>query len=146
MELRLVGPHDAACMRVVLRWTSMARPTKTNFEEWDFRHIGHDDPDYDAAAELFLSQNYTTAVAVDTMRLTLMEPLLDQGLLRRCGDGEHLELTIGGGAASEAAFLHGMKGPYSRFRRDDRFTRSVIASMSREYKKSGKLRVTILPR
>jgi len=43
------------------------------------------------------------------------------------------------------AYLSGARAAYSRFTRDDRLMRRIIQSMRREYKKYGRLRVTILP-
>lgn len=119
----------------------MARYTKHNIEDWDFRDCSLDDPSDDIEAETFLSENYTTVVATDHLRLLIIKALIEEGVAELDDDKRHARFTIEHGDA----FLAGMKRAESRFSFEGRLQRSILQALRRENRKYGRLRVTILP-
>lgn len=115
--------------------------TESNIEDWDFGGgkcvVGSEN--YDPEADMFLSGNYTTVVAVDTVRLSLIDLLVERGAAALEDDRQHVRLSVGDD------FLAGMKSAESRFSRDGRFARNVIESLRRENRKYGRLRLSVLP-
>jgi len=114
--------------------------TQGNIEEWDFRHCTPGDPEYDAEADLFLSENYTTVIAIDAMRLNMIASLVDDRFAVKTDDGEHVRFTFP--AADD--FLKGMKSAHSRFTTEGRTYRRIIEALRRENAKSGSLRISLL--
>jgi hypothetical protein len=114
--------------------------TLNNIEDWDFRECCIDSPNYDVEADLFFGSHFTTAVAVDAMRLDVITTFLDKGLAEVEPDRQHVTLVEGGDAV-----LGGWKSAASRLTRDGRFERKVVEALRREHRKYGRLRVTILP-
>jgi hypothetical protein len=119
----------------------VARYTKHNIEDWDFRDCSLDSPSNDIEAEDFLSENYVTVVATDAARLILIKRLVEHGIVELDDDKRHARFVIEHGDA----FLAGMKKGESRFNSEGRFYRSIIEALRRENRKYGRLRVTILP-
>jgi hypothetical protein len=136
----------AAAEEVVLedRPPGAVRYSQSNIEDWDFRNTNMDSPDYDVYADLFLSRNFTTVVAINSLRMVTIKHLVDGGLMELTDDGDHVRFREYD-ACEGAEFLQGMTSGYGRFSRDDRLSRKVVAALSREYGKNDKLRVTILP-
>lgn len=118
----------------------MERFTEDNYEDWDFRHTSHDDPEYDVEADLFYGTHFTTVVAVDYVRLMVIAAFLDKGLVKLDDDREHIRFELNGDA-----LLSGWKGGASRFTSAGRFERKVVKGLRRELRKYGKLRTTIAP-
>lgn len=116
------------------------RYSEKNIEDWDFRHCAIDDPQYDVEADLFFGTHFTLAVAVESVRLHVIELLVDNGWATPDEDKQHLVLQPGANH-----LMKGMKSAHSRFSRDGRFVRNVIEAMRRENRKYGRLKVTILP-
>jgi hypothetical protein len=122
---------------------SLVQYSDKNIEDWDFRKCGFDNigsPEYDAQADLFLSSHFTTAVAVDAVRLSVIRAFLDKGIAQFEPDGEHVQLPPKGDG-----YLVGWKSAVSRFTREGRFERKVVEALRRENRKYGQLRLTILP-
>ncbi len=116
------------------------RYSDNNIEDWDFRHCAHDDPDYDVEAHLFFGTHFTTAVAVDAMRVMVITTLIDKGIATVEEDRQHVRLIPEGDA-----ILLGWKSGASRWTQEGRFERKVVEALRRENQKYGRLRVTILP-
>lgn len=88
------------------------RYSENNIEDWDFRHGAHDDPDYDVEADLFFGTHFTTAVAVDAMRVMVITALIDKGIATVEEDREHVRLIPEGDAilrGGRAARADGLK-------------------------------------
>jgi hypothetical protein len=120
------------------------RYSQSNVEDWDFRNTNMDSPDYDVYADLFLSRNFTTVVAINSLRMVTIKHLVESGLMELTDDGDHVRFREYD-AREGAEFLQGMSSGYKRFSRDDRLSRKVVVALSREYRKNDQLRVTILP-
>jgi len=117
------------------------RFTDNNYEDWDFRHCGHDDPEYDVEADLFFTTHFTAAVAVDAMRIGVISTLVDHGIAALQDDHQHFHLV-----PQADGVLRGWKSGASRFTRAGRFERRVVEGLRRENEKYGRVRATILPR
>lgn len=111
-----------------------------NIEEWDFRHCGHDDPTYDNEADLFFMAHFTTAVAVDAIRLQILSTFIEKGFATVDDDREYVRFGSFGDQ-----YLAGWRRATSRWSRGGRFERKVVESLRRENRKYGKLKLTILP-
>lgn len=116
------------------------RYSESNIEDWDFRHCGHDDPEYNSEGDLFFGSHFTTAVAVDAMRVMVITTLIEKGIATVEEDRRSVRLIPQGDG-----ILRGWKSGTSRFSRDGRFERKVVDALRRENRKYGRLRVTILP-
>lgn len=116
------------------------RYSESNIEDWDFRHCGHDDPEYDVEADLFFGTHFTTAAAVDAVRVMVITTLIDRGIATVEEDRQHVRLIPQGDG-----ILRGWKSGTGRLSRDGRFERKVVEALRRENRKYGRLRVTILP-
>jgi hypothetical protein len=116
------------------------RYTEQNIEDWDFRSCYPDAPNYDAEADLFLSENYTTVLAVDTERLSLIKALVDRGVASIEDDRQHVRLARGADAS-----IGGWKSGSSRFTSEGRFARNVAQAVRNEGRRYGRLRISILP-
>jgi len=116
------------------------RYSESNIEDWDFRHCGHDDPEYDVEADLFVGTHFTTAVAVDAVRVMVITTLIDKGVATVEEDPQNVRLMPHGDG-----ILQGWKSGTSRLSRDGRFERKVVEALRRENRKYGRLRMTILP-
>jgi hypothetical protein len=116
------------------------RYSENNIEDWDFRHCAHDDPEYDVEADLFFGTHFTTAVAVDAVRVMVITALIDKGIATVEEDRQHARLIPEGDA-----ILRGWKSSANRWSREGRFERKVVEALRRENRKYGRLRVTILP-
>jgi hypothetical protein len=93
----------------------MPQFTLKRIEEWDFRHVSHDDPHYDVEADLFLGRNFTRVQAVELARLVIIKGLLEHGLATTTEDGQNVRFTD---QPHEALwFLNGWKKENSRFTR-----------------------------
>jgi hypothetical protein len=114
--------------------------SEKNIEDWDFRECNMDSPNYDVEADLFFGRHFTTAVAVDAMRLSVIGAFIDKGIAEVEPDRQHVRLVPKGDE-----FLSGWKSGASRFTREGRFERKVVEALRRENRKYGRLRVTILP-
>jgi hypothetical protein len=123
-----------------------------NIEDWDFRHCSPDDPAYDPEADLFLSTNYTTVLAVDSLRLSYLEVLLEDGRYATLTeDGQHIILRWEGKPMTPRQADDSLKGLFrgiggaSRLTHGGRFVRRVRKSLRDEYRKYGQLKLTLLP-
>jgi hypothetical protein len=121
----------------------MPQFTLKHIEEWDFRHVSHDDPEYDVEADLFLGRNFTRVQAVELARLVIIKGLLEHGLATATEDGQNVRFTS---KPHEALwFLNGWKKENSRFTRGGRFERRVVGSLQREYRAHGQLKLSLFP-
>ena len=116
----------------------MARYTKHNVEDWDFRDCSLENPSDDLEAENFLSANYTTVLATDQPRLLIIRTLLEEGVVEFDDDKRHVRFVID--LADD--FLAGMKSAESRFTYGGRLQRSILESLRRENRKYDRLRTT----
>jgi len=117
---------------------AVARYTKHNVEDWDFRDCSLENPSDDLEAENFLSANYTTVLATDQPRLLIIRTLLEEGVVEFDDDKRHVRFVIG--PADD--FLAGMKSAESRFTYGGRLQRSILESLRRENRKYDRLRTT----
>jgi hypothetical protein len=68
--------------------------TEKNIEDWDFRtRCDPESPEYDVEADAFLDAHYVTVVAVDMIRLGLIEGWVRSGIAELDEDGEHINIT-----------------------------------------------------
>jgi hypothetical protein len=115
--------------------------SKRHIEDWDFRNANIQSPNYDVQADLFLTKNFSTAMAVDAMRLDVMTTFIDNGVAWVEPDGAHVRVKDD----KADDYLAGWKSGLSRLTRSGRFERRVVEALRREYRKHGRLRLTILP-
>ena len=106
----------------------MAEPTAR-------RRIRFSDP-----ATLFLEEHFVQVLAIDHVRLTMLNTMVERGqatLLRESGD---VLLTPLG----EQVLPH-MTSARDLLTRDGRLRRRIVKSLIREWRKNGRLRFTVLP-
>lgn len=114
----------------------MARLTRRNIEDWDFRAT-----DLDPAADKFLSDHYVEVIAVEERRLTMLTALVETGYATVAEDGEYVQLE------PEGFFtLHALSKPELLLSRRGRLQRRVAKALLREHSKHRRLRLTLLPR
>jgi len=115
--------------------------SERRIEDWDFRGCYEGSPTYDVEADLFLSTHYTTVVAVDLYRLSIIKSLIEAGVAEIDNTGDYAYLTID----HADDFLRGMRRADSRLTQQGRFGRKVTEALRRELRKYGRLRSTLLP-
>jgi hypothetical protein len=126
--------------------------SEKNIEDWDFRQCSLDDPAYDAEGDLFLSTNYTTVLAVDSLRASYLKVLLEDGRYATLTeDGQHILLMWEGKPMTPRQADDSLKGLFkgvgaaSPLTHGGRFVRRVRKSFRQEYRKYGQLKLTLLP-
>ena len=76
--------------------------------------------------------------------MDLFGPLVENTIMRPSEDREYLVPVWEPRAVD--GYLSGMRSTYSRFSHGDRFYRSVLKGMRREFGKTGRIRINLLPR
>lgn len=111
------------------------RYTKNNIEDWDFF------PPRDIEAELYLSENFISVVAVEDVRIQLVKAIVDKGWGEVAEDRVHIRLTEQG----VSIVKYGLTSWRDLLSGERRFYRRIAKSLSREHEKYGQLRGTLLP-
>jgi hypothetical protein len=121
--------------------------TLDNIEEWDFRQCWIGSPGFDLEANDFLTANYPTVLAVEEIRLILIKTLQDMNYVQRLDSAGRLRLRDDDRRVNKAGWsaLKNFKNVGSFLTAEGRLQRKVAASLYREYKRYGCLRVSILP-
>lgn len=118
--------------------------SERNIEDWDFRSwrspLLEGGSAFSDPATLFLEKHFLQVLAIDHVRLTMLNTMVERGqatLLQESGD---VLLTPFG----EQVLPH-MTSARDLLTRDGRLRRGIVKSLIREWRKNGRLRFTVLP-
>jgi hypothetical protein len=113
-------------------------PSVDAIESWDFRACTLGDERYDAEDGLFLGFHFTHVLAVESVRVSVIDAFVKANLAEY--DGEYVTF-----AGNGDKLLAGWKGGQGRFRRNGRLERDVVESLRRELRQNGRILLHRLP-
>jgi hypothetical protein len=116
---------------------------KNDIESWDFKRAITGAPDYDVETSVFLTSHFLEVLTHDALRVNYFGPLLTNEIMVASEDREYL-LPVWEQRDVEE-FLLGMRSAESRFTREGRGCRRVLAGMRRELQETGRIRVNLVP-
>jgi hypothetical protein len=121
------------------------RYMKDNIEDWDFRAFRNIEDENRwtvpgiAQMDSFLEPNFMYVLAVDHVRLNILQFLLDDGDAELTPEGDVILTPSGQDLLPHMTSLRDILNSGKRLQR------TIIKSLLREWEKNGRLRLTVLP-
>lgn len=111
--------------------------------QYDFSKAIFGSANFDEDTDAFVTAHYLEIVAIDSLRAY---EIVGLGKIGAIESREGFAVPAGNWSArSVAEFLKGVRSNYGRLSSDGRFSRDVISGLIDEVRRTGRIRVSLLP-